>query len=261
MIPYIKIDKNSSIPLHAQLYSSLKNAILSGVLKPGDRCPTDAQIVRQFDISRPVIQQAYNQLIDDHLVDRKKGKGTYVRQKTIDFNLIQSLLPMTKLIEANGWNSSIQNLESKVLAYNPDLMGNLNLRADENVFMQHRIYMADKEPLSYFYIFLPMRFYPGIDQLDFSDKPMVDVLKKNYDYQIKRAARSIYAVIMDDEICAAFKLPKKSAGFRIESISFNQKGVPVQSSVHFIKGESTNMTVDYYRNYVKDIDASGFYPK
>lgn len=90
---------------------------------------------------------------------------------------------------------------------------------------------------------------------------MVDVLKKNYDYQIKRAARSIYAVIMDDEICAAFKLPKKSAGFRIESISFNQKGVPVQSSVHFIKGESTNMTVDYYRNYVKDIDASGFYPK
>lgn len=261
MISYIIIDKNSSIPLHSQLYASLKNAIISGYLKPGDVCPTDSLLMEKFGISRPVIQQAYNQLIEEHLVDRKKGKGTFVRQKTIDFNLIQSLLPMTKLIEANGWNPSIVNLESKVLPYNPELMGNLNLTEKDRVLMQHRIYEADGEPLSNFYMFLPLKHYPNIEKADFKHEPIINYLERNYSHQIMRAARSIYAVIMSDEICKSFNLPEKSAGFKIESVSFNEKGIPLQSSVHYIKGESTNMTVDYYRNYVKDIDASGFYPK
>ena len=83
---YIKIDKALQIPIHLQLANSIRLAIQNGYLQTNSKLPTEEELEVKFNLSRPVIRQAYKQLIDDGLIYRLKAKGTFVlpEQKQID---------------------------------------------------------------------------------------------------------------------------------------------------------------------------------
>lgn len=75
---YIQLNKFTTIPLYRQLYDAFSTAIDHGYLTHNDLCPTEEMISMTFNISRPVVRQAYQRLIDDGKVVRYKGKGTFV---------------------------------------------------------------------------------------------------------------------------------------------------------------------------------------
>lgn len=75
---YIHLSKFTTVPLYRQLYDAFTAAIDQGLLNHNDLLPTEEMISMTFNISRPVVRQAYQLLIDDKKVVRHKGKGTYV---------------------------------------------------------------------------------------------------------------------------------------------------------------------------------------
>lgn len=75
---YIQLNKFTTVPLYRQLYEAFSTAIDQGLLTHNDLLPTEEMISMTFAISRPVVRQAYQLLMDDHKVIRHKGKGTYV---------------------------------------------------------------------------------------------------------------------------------------------------------------------------------------
>lgn len=66
-------------PKHRQIYEFVHKAILSGQYKCGDRLPTDGQLMRRFDTSRPTVARAMRDLEQAGFVQRRPGSGTYVR--------------------------------------------------------------------------------------------------------------------------------------------------------------------------------------
>ena len=88
---YISINKFSSAPLYSQLKDSIKRAIADGILQPNDKIPTEEELCTAFNISRPVIRQAYSELISEGIIARYKGKGTFVKDKEIRSNFFSDL--------------------------------------------------------------------------------------------------------------------------------------------------------------------------
>jgi GntR family transcriptional regulator of arabinose operon len=74
----IKIDHNSTIPLHIQLLDQLRHFILSGQWPPGSRIPSETTLQYQLNISRSTIRQALHNAEADGLIERVPGKGTFV---------------------------------------------------------------------------------------------------------------------------------------------------------------------------------------
>lgn len=76
----LKIDFDSSAPapLHAKLSDALLNQISDGTSQPGDILPSERQLHTLLNLSRPTIRQAINSLIQQGLVQRVPGKGTFV---------------------------------------------------------------------------------------------------------------------------------------------------------------------------------------
>ena len=64
---------------HATVYASLLGDLQAGRLRGGDRLPTEAQLVRQFGVSRITVSRAVRDLQAAGLVERKPGSGTFVR--------------------------------------------------------------------------------------------------------------------------------------------------------------------------------------
>ncbi len=74
--PLKKMD--SRLRLSDRLYGLILDRILSGELKVGDRLPSEHEIVRQYEMSRPVVREALLRLRADGLITAHQGLGTFV---------------------------------------------------------------------------------------------------------------------------------------------------------------------------------------
>jgi LacI family transcriptional regulator len=69
----------SDAPKHKEISRHLAAEIAGGKYDKGARLPSEAQLVKQFKVSRPTVGRALRQLDQDGLIERRAGSGTYVR--------------------------------------------------------------------------------------------------------------------------------------------------------------------------------------
>ncbi len=80
----ILLDQTLSLPLHQQLYQELRQAILSGQLKPGERLPSTRTLAQSLGISRGTVKLGYEQLVNEGYLETASGSGTFVCQAISD---------------------------------------------------------------------------------------------------------------------------------------------------------------------------------
>lgn len=85
-------DAKSAGPKYKQIYAHLRNSLANRDYSPGDRLPSENELVVQFEASRPTVSRALAQLELDGLVERKAGSGTFVSSKEDQKNLVFGLL-------------------------------------------------------------------------------------------------------------------------------------------------------------------------
>jgi len=74
----ITLDQRSATPLHKQLYDELRQAILAGRLKPGERVPSTRTLSQSLGVSRTTVTQSYEQLLSEGYLRAATGSGTFV---------------------------------------------------------------------------------------------------------------------------------------------------------------------------------------
>ncbi|WP_245591294.1 PLP-dependent aminotransferase family protein [Derxia gummosa] len=71
-------DFHPRLPMHRRLYESLRGAILSRRLGPGERLPSSRDLAAELGLSRNTVLSALNQLLAEGYVEATIGSGTYV---------------------------------------------------------------------------------------------------------------------------------------------------------------------------------------
>lgn len=69
----------SAVTLQEQLYNEIASQIKSGKYKPGERIPPELQLSEMYHVSRVTVRNAIQQLVDENLLIKKHGKGTFVK--------------------------------------------------------------------------------------------------------------------------------------------------------------------------------------
>src|SRR5262249_57912688 len=91
IVPIIRIDRRAAEPLHRQIYSAFRNAIVERALRPNDRVPSTRTLALELGISRLPILNAYAQLLAEGYFESRVGAGTVVSR------LLPDQLTSTKL--------------------------------------------------------------------------------------------------------------------------------------------------------------------
>lgn len=74
----LDLQNSSPMPLYVRLSQALRREIESGVLLPGDRLPSFAQLREEYGLHKKTIEQSHALLEADGLVVREQGRGTFV---------------------------------------------------------------------------------------------------------------------------------------------------------------------------------------
>ena len=78
------ISNASGKPIYEQIYTQVKNCIISGELSPGDALPSIRALAKDLRISVITTTRAYDELERDGFIDRMPGKGCYVAEKNLE---------------------------------------------------------------------------------------------------------------------------------------------------------------------------------
>jgi GntR family transcriptional regulator len=74
----MSITWNDSIPIYRQLRERVVAMILDGALDEGDPLPSVRQVAADFQINPLTVAKAYQELVDDQLVEKRRGLGMFV---------------------------------------------------------------------------------------------------------------------------------------------------------------------------------------
>ena len=90
-------DWDDSQPIYRQLREKIVNLIIEGVLKEGEAIPSVRQVASEYRINHLTVSKAYQELVDDGLLQKRRGLGMFVEQGAQD-KLLQR--ERTRFIEA-----------------------------------------------------------------------------------------------------------------------------------------------------------------
>lgn len=105
------IDPSTPVPLYYQLKELIKEQIDNGTLKPGDKVPTEDELCKQYDISRTPVRQALTELVNEGLVIRTPGRGTFVASTTPQFEEVEKPVLRVLLSDAR-WREPLEGAAS-----------------------------------------------------------------------------------------------------------------------------------------------------
>jgi len=203
-----------------QLKDSIKNAILSNELKDKDQLPTEESICSIFNISRPVVRQAYKELIKEGLVTRIQGKGSFVNKKIMITNLMYTL---------NGYAAEVKKIglipESTIISFEIDQRDNLPFelkQMNQDFYLIKRVRKASGIPLFLEYFYLPKAKFSNFENLFSDNAQFSSLMKDTYGYKELEVKTSMSAMLADDILADILEIEKGHPLFKFVVITHNK---------------------------------------
>lgn len=221
------INRQSKLPLYQQLYDVLRGNITRGEWKPGDLIPAESELIEHYGVSRITVRQVLDMLVQEGLIYRQRGRGSFVAHPTVE-QVLQRLVSFTDDMRQRGFAPSTRTLSAGLLPAPDDIAAQLQIAPGQELARIIRLRLADSEPMSIEESYLVHRFVQGILEKDFVNNPLREVIDRHYGIRWERARQTIRAINASREMAEALAVRPNAALLLIERVSFSQQGVPVE---------------------------------
>ena len=243
-----KLDKDVPIPLYFQLKEIIKEKIVEGKLNPGDLIPSERELSEKYEISRPTIRQALQELVNEGLLYREKGKGTFVAKPKIKYGFIQNLTTFYDDMKKKGYKLKTKIRRKELKKVTEVVANKLNLKNDDQIIFLDRVRLIDNEPIVRVMNFVPYKKCPELMDVDLEDKSLYKVMEEKCDQKYYRAevtlepvvAKEYDAKLLDTEVGAPMHL--------MENITYDQFDNPMDYFESRFRGDKGKVQVELYND-------------
>lgn len=252
------INKASKLPYYYQLKQYIVEEIESGNWKTGQQILPEIKICEIFDISRTVVRQTYQELVNEGYLIKKKAKGTFIAEPKISENLVQSLMGFYEDMTARGFKVKNDIIWHKKIAATPRVAEKLGLETGEEVIVIRRVRRLNDEPIVLDRTYIPYKLCPDLLNEDLTHKSLYSYIEGKYNLKIDRGRRFIEATVASEEESKLLDVKKGSPLLYIESVSFLDNGVPLEYYIALHRGDRSRLVTELKR--LKSFDEIGILP-
>ena len=212
-------------PRYLQLYRHLSTVIRAGQLEPDGQLPPERDLAELAQVSRVTVRKAVAQLVNDGLVEQRRGAGSFVRAQGP--KLEQSLSRLTSFTEymlARGKTSTSQVLTRGHFAPTPDESMALGIASSDKVARIERLRHADGIPMAIERSSLPADILPNPERVETS---LYTILREDGGAPV-RAIQRITAINLAAYEAQLLNLAEGAAALRIDRTGYLASGRPIE---------------------------------
>lgn len=243
-IEFKKIDKSNHIPAYYQLKEAIHTKIKDGEIQPGERLLSENQLSELFNVSRMTVRKATDQLVEEGLLLREQGKGTFVKKLNYE-KLERDLSKLSSLTSDLGrskYKIVTTVLKEEVVSASKEIAGRLDINAGDKVIKLARLRESDSQPIIWETSFIPFKVCPHLIEEDLNGS-LFSILEEKYGLKISDANTSIEAILADEFIAEMLQMGKNQPVVKVEQVTYLSDGRAIQFVVSFSRG-------DKYKYYV-----------
>ncbi len=186
-------------PLYFQVEEDLRKRIERGDFKPGDLLPSERELIEMYNVSRLTVRRAVEALVEQGLLVKKQGKGTFILSPRIHHR-VGSLYSSSEEFLLNNYTVKTKVIESKRMKPDKEICEKLQLKDCENaeIFYLERVRYANDIPAAYIKCYLPYEYVEGIESFDFSKHYLYKTLEDHFKLDLYEAYEIVEATKADE---------------------------------------------------------------
>lgn len=238
------LSMESTLTLSYQLGQFIRRLVDSGELEAGDVIPTEEAFCQAYNVSRSTVRAALKGLVDEGLLVRVRGKGTFVSGQKLRRKM-ESVYSFTHEMEAAGIRPSSRILAFRKIHPSRDVAKILfdSSTSDQEVYSIIRIRLADNVPHLMETAFIPVNIIPGLTEERLQGNSLYDILRDEAGVVPYHAEESYESCVIEKGVCDLMGCPKNTPGFFIQRIAYDKDGRIYELTQSVMRGDRSKLVV------------------
>ncbi len=230
-----RIDDTLAVPLYHQVYLVLKENIRAGVYPVDTPLPAEATLCDEFNVSRITIKRAMRELVDDGLVVRQRGRGTFVADSVKTDSTPNALDDLMQSVQAIGDATEVRNVSSDFIVPPQDIARTLGVGDGQRVLRSNQIRLAEGEPLAAITAYVPEHVAARLSA-ETQNLPML-VRLREAGVDVARADQEVTATLAEPAIAVQLGIEVGAPLLKLTRLVMDANGIPVEWLVSHYRGD------------------------
>lgn len=232
------LDDDGREPLYRRFQEVVRNAIVDNVLKPREALPPERNLAQDFGISRITVRKAIDGLVNEGLLLRRQGAGTFVNARVE--KQFAKLTSFSEDMAARGRTVRSEWISKDEGVVSSDEALTLGLSPGTRVYRFHRIRYADDIGMALEYSTIAGYGLPSADAVDASLYAALDAAGN----RPVRALQRLRAVLFDADQAALIGCASGDPGLFIERRGFGADGRAIEMTQSWYRGDAYDFVAE-----------------
>lgn len=220
----------SSLPVYHQIRRTIKHWLIDKRYGPNDKIPPENELAKLFEVNRMTIRQALSSLVDEGILIRKRGQGTFVNS---DEELIAKMslkhISMTNELFMPIMKSKTLTVEKEEIEPPPLVREKLELAKTDPLVVRIKRDRIVPEGFQAFTVnYLPLEIGRKLTEKKLLKKPLLKIMETDLRINFTEAFQTLEASYADEETARHLEIDPGDSTLFMERIMYAEKGRPVE---------------------------------
>lgn len=221
----------------------LRKQITDGSYQTGDLIPKEVELAAKYEVSRPTISHAVQDLVNQGYLERRKHVGTIVRQIKIAQEFTHVIQSYESEMKQKGLAAQTQVLYFKKAKPTEEVRQALKLKENDEVYKLTRLRSADGSPNVVVTTYLPVKQLANLEHVDFSTQSLYQELSKR-DLPVVHVKRKLEVKAANEMTADLLDIVEKDPVFYFHTYGYTENELPIEYSVATYRGDENYFLID-----------------
>ena len=241
-------------PLYSRIQEYIAELILSGKLAPETKIQSEREFSEDLGVSRMTVRRALTELVNEGLLERRHGSGTYVAKPKITYEASE-LVNYVQAMQQRNIAIASQLLEFSEIIASHRLSELLNIEIGDPIYRVSVLRLANRVPIIVERIFFPCARFPELEEWDLEKSSIYDLLTTVYKIKIGRISQTVEAISATDTIAHQLRTGENFPLILLTRILFKANSEePIVFSQDFLRSDYAKIHADLE---VEELDQFG----
>lgn len=213
------------LPAYMAIRDELKKRVDNGCWQIGDRLPSERDLADEFAVSRMTLRQAVTLLVEEGVLERRVGSGTYVASHRVQEKM-RGTTSFTEIVTSQGREPSTRLISYQRKQASETECQHLGLTSNDWVIRMERVRYADRLPLVFEVASIPEQLIKPFNRQEITEH-FFQTLTKN-GYTIGKSQQTIYAKSASEKVATYLGVQKGHAILALTQVSYFTDGQPFE---------------------------------
>lgn len=198
------------MPLYAQIARRIRSQIQGGVYPTGSKIPSEHELSARFKVGRPTVRQATQLLVEERVLERRRGSGTYVSGAPREVDLFSAggtLASFSRsglhLVTRIRERARLQRVQSAAWG-------------ERDAFFVERQSLLDSAPVLLEQMYFDAEIFPHLDKIALAGRSLSELARGHYLLEPVAAEQRFDVAVLDAERAERLELAAGASVLKVE---------------------------------------------